>query len=71
MARIPKEFSKQEAGVYSYAGYTIRKDGITSQDGTVVATYIVSDMDVEIGSRSSAREALLLIQAIEAGETSA
>ena len=38
MARIPREFTKVEPGVYKYKGYHIRKEGVTTPDGTMVAT---------------------------------
>ena len=57
MARIPRQFQKIEAGLYFFDGYTIKKEGVTKQDGTIVAQYYAFDRDgVMVAVRESAKK---------------
>lgn len=68
MARIPREFERLEAGVYRFAGYLIRKEGVTSQNGETFATYVITDMDDVVGSFPTAGQAFAHIKSIEDGD---
>ena len=58
MARIPREFTKVEPGVYKYKGYHIRKEGVTTQDGTMVATYIATDAEGKVVDTKKSAQAI-------------
>jgi hypothetical protein len=65
MARIPREFIKVDAGLYRYGSFSIRKDGVTKQDGSIQAVYTASDeLGCVIGWRNTTKEILELIVSV-------
>jgi len=67
MARIPRAFQKLEPGHYRFGRYLIRKDGVTRQDGSVVATYVATDeRGIEIIAERSAQAMFTRLAAIDA-----